>query len=105
VTDPNETPAVPPEDRGGDERIGYWAGGSLLLLVGWGLGVALNLILHFGAPAAGMPLGPWRVYPDMGIYAWGVLALGLVAGLVGVVMLWLAGRAPVGKFVLPGYSY
>ncbi|MCI4347823.1 MAG: hypothetical protein L3J97_04295, partial [Thermoplasmata archaeon] len=87
------------------ERIGYRIGGVLLLVVGWGLGVVLNITLHRLAPAAGQAIGPWRIYPALGSYAWSVVALGLVAGVVGVVMLWLAQRAPPGKFALPGYSY
>ena len=105
MTNLDESPAVPPEDRGGDERLGYRIGGVLLLAVGWGLGVAVNIALHRLAPTAGQAIGPWRIYPVLGSYAWGVVALGLIAGTVGIFMLWLAGRAPAGRFVLPGYSY
>ncbi|MCI4353386.1 MAG: hypothetical protein L3K14_08435 [Thermoplasmata archaeon] len=105
MTDLDESPAVPPEDRGGDERIGYRVGGVLLLTIGPGLGVVLNIALHRMAPATGQAIGPWRIYPALGSYAWGVVALGLIAGVVGIVMLWLAQRSPPGKFVLPGYSY
>jgi hypothetical protein len=105
MTDLSELPAVPPEERGGDERIGYRAGGILLLVVGWGLGVIANVVVHWLAPSGGEVLGPWRVYPTLGVYALGVVGLGAVAGVVGIFMLWLAQRAPRGKFVLPGYSY
>lgn len=105
VTDLSEMPAVPPEDRGGDERIGYWAGGIFLILVGWGLGVVANIVLHRMAPSGGELVGPWRIYPTLGVYALGLVGLGAVAGLVGAFMLWLARRSPRGKFVLPGYSY
>jgi hypothetical protein len=105
VSDPSETPAVPPEDRGGDERIGYRAGGIVLIVLGWGLGVLVNLVLHEMAPATGDVVGPWRIYPALGVYALGLVGLGTVAGVVGVFMLWLAQRCPPGKFVLPGFSY
>ena len=105
MVDPEEAPAVPPEDRGGDERIGYAAGGVLLIVVGWGLGIALNLVLHHVAPASGEVVGPWRIYPTLGVYALGMLGVGALAGVVGVFMLWLSRRAPRGRFVLPGYSY
>jgi fructose-specific phosphotransferase system IIC component len=105
MTDLSELPAVPPEDRGGDERIGYRAGGIFLLVVGWGLGVIANIVVHRMAPPAGELLGPWRIYPALGVYALGLVVLGAVAGVVGIFMLWLARRSPPGKFVLPGYSY
>jgi hypothetical protein len=105
VTDLNEAPAVPPEDRGGDERIGYRAGGILLVVVGWGFGIVLNLLVHWTAPTTGRLVGPWHVYPTFGVYALGALGLGVVAGVVGVFMLWLGQRSARGKFVLPGASY
>lgn len=105
VTDLDELPAVPPEDRGGDERIGYLAGGIFLIVVGWGLGVLANIVVHRMAPAAGETIGPWHIFPMLGVYALGLVGLGAVGGVVGVFMLWLAHRAPRGKFVLPGYSY
>jgi len=105
MTDLSELPAVPPEERGGDERIGYRAGGVLLLVVGWGFGVFLNLLLHWMAPSSGQAVGPWRIYPSLGVYALGAVGLGLVAGVVGIVMLWIAQRSTSGKFVLPGFPY
>jgi hypothetical protein len=105
MTDLSESPAVPPEDRGGDERFGFRIGGALLLFLGWGLGVVTNVLAHRLAPGNGEAIGPWRIYPVLGIYAWGLVGLGLVAGVVGLFMLWLAQRSPAGKFVLPGYSY
>jgi hypothetical protein len=105
LTDLSEMPAVPPEDRGGDERLGYWAGGTFLILIGWGLGVIANIVVHRMAPSTGEVIGPWRIYPTLGVYALGLVGLGAVAGVVGVFMLWLASRSPRGKFVLPGYTY
>jgi len=105
VSDLSQLPAVPPEDRGGDERFGYRAGGIFLVVVGWGLGVVVNIALHRMAPSTGELVGPWRIYPTLGVYALGLVAIGAVAGVVGVFMLWLAQRSPRGKFVLPGYSY
>jgi hypothetical protein len=105
VTDLSDLPAVPPEDRGGDERIGYRAGGILLLVVGWGFGVVVNILLHRMAPASGEWVGPWRIYPTLGVYALGLVGLGAVAGVVGLFMIWLGQRSPKGKFVLPEYPY
>ncbi|MFZ0830992.1 MAG: hypothetical protein WCB18_05885 [Thermoplasmata archaeon] len=105
MTDLSERPAVPPEDRGGDERIGYRAGGILLIVVGWGLGVVVNVVLHRMAPSTGEIVGPWHIYPALGVYALGLVGLGAIAGIVGVFMLWLALRSPPGKLVLPGASY
>ena len=105
MADLSELPAVPPEDRGGDERIGYQAGGVFLLIVGWGFGVIANIAIHRMAPPAGELLGPWRIYPTLGVYALGVVGLGAIAGVVGLFMLWLARHSPRGKFVLPGFSY
>lgn len=105
MTDPSELPAVPPEDRGGDERIGYRAGGALLVVLGWGIGIVVNVLLHRLAPAGGEAIGPWRIYPALGPYALGLVGLGALAGVVGVFMIWLAQRSPRGKFVLPGTSY
>ncbi len=96
---------MPPMDPGGDERIGYNAGGIFLILLGWLVGVVANVLLHLTAPAGGTAVGPWRVYPTLGPYAWGVLGLGVAAGLIGVTMLWIARQSPKGKFVLPGASY
>lgn len=105
MADLSELPAVPPEDRGGDERIGYRAGGIFLLVVGWGLGVITNIVVHRMAPSTGEVFGPWRIYPALGVYALGLVGLGAVAGVVGIFMLWLAQRSPRGRFVLPGSSY
>jgi fructose-specific phosphotransferase system IIC component len=105
LTDLSDLPAVPPENRGGDERIGFRAGGIFLIVIGWGLGVIANILLHRMAPSTGEIIGPLRIYPTLGVYALGLVGLGAVAGVVGVFMIWLGQHSPRGKFVLPGYSY
>ena len=100
-----ETPPVPPEDHGGDVRIGWRIAGGLSVLAGWGGAVVLNLLAHQYAPAGGSMWGPIWVGPTVGSYAWAVFGIGIGVGIFGVVMLYLAGRAPRGPFVLPGYSY
>ena len=105
VTDLQDTPPVPPEDHGGDERIGWWVAGTLCLLGGWVGAVVLNLYLHHVAPAGGSRFGPVWIGPTMGPFAWTVFAGGVGAGLFGVVLCYLASRAPRGRFVLPGQPY
>jgi hypothetical protein len=102
VVDVHESPAVPPFDPQGDVRFGYLTAGGLLLVLGWGLGVAANVLLHLSAPAAGHRL--WHLYfaPALGPYALAVLGFGLVTGAFGVVLLALGRAAPRGPFVLPG---
>jgi hypothetical protein len=103
MTDIESMPATPPWDPEGDERAGYAAAGGLLVALGWGLGVAANLLLHVYAP--GFALGSVRIGGRLGPYAWGVFGLGLFAGALGVVLLAYARHAPKGRVVLPGYPY
>lgn len=105
MVDLQETPAVPPTDSGGDERLGYLLAGGVLLVLGWGLGVLANLLLHAAAGTGGMTIGWVRITAHLGPYAWGVFGLGVVTGALGVGLL-LVGRAtPKGPFVLPGVDY
>ena len=80
MTDLQNTPAVAPEDEGGNERVGLRIAGAPRLFVGWGLGVFVNVLLHVSAHSAGGSIGWVRVYPTLGPYAWGVLLLGVVHG-------------------------
>lgn len=105
MVDVSESPAVPPFDGQGDERAGWAIAGGLLVLLGWGLAVALNLYLHLTAPAAGVALGPIRIGSTLGAFAWLTLALGLFTGAVGAGLLVLSRSAPKGPLVLPGYPY
>jgi hypothetical protein len=103
MTDIESLPAVPPWDPQGDERAGYAAAGGFLIALGWGLGVATNLLLHRLAP--GLAFGGVRVGSALGPYAWGLFGLGLFAGALGVALIAYARRAPRGRLVLPGYPY
>jgi hypothetical protein len=105
VVDVHETPAVPPMDPGGDERLGYYAAGGLLIALGWGGGVVANLVAHYVAGSGGMMVGWIRITSTMGSYGWATFALGLFAGAVGVVLLALGRGSPRGPFVLPGSDY
>ena len=105
MVDLSESPAVPPFEEGGDERWGYWIAGGLLVFLGWGLGVLLNVVLHLTAPSGGDRLLGTYFGPTMGPYAWAVLGLGLFSGAVGVVLLLLGRSSPRGPLVLPGYAY
>jgi hypothetical protein len=105
VVDLQETPATPPEDPGGDERTGYTIAGAVLIFLGWGLGVGLNVLLHSEARSGAFRI--WSVHfgPAFGPYAWAVFGLGVVAGAMGVALLLVARSTPKGRFVLPGANY
>ena len=105
MVDVHETPAVPPMDPGGDERAGYFIAGAILVTLGWGFAVVVNLLLHEVAGSGGMTVGWSRITSAMGPYAWAILAFGLVTGAVGVVLLALGRASPKGRLVLPGYDY
>jgi len=105
VVDLQETPAVPPTDPGGDERIGYLAAGGLLIALGWGLGVVANLLLHAAAGSGGLSLGGIRITATLGSYAWAVLGFGIGTGAVGVGLVLVGRSTPKGPFVLPGVDY
>jgi len=105
VTDLQNTPAVEPEEEGGNERAGLRFAGALAVLVGWGLGVFVNVLLHVSARSDGRVVGWVRIYPGLGPYAWGVLLLGLFTGIFGVAMIWVSQFAKPGELHLPGTSY
>jgi hypothetical protein len=105
VDEAEERPPVPPEDPGGDERIGWWITGALCLVFGWGVAAALNWVLHRVAGSTGFLLGPWWIGPAMGDYAWTVFGIGVAVGGFGIVLLHLASKAVPGPFRLPGFAY
>jgi hypothetical protein len=105
VVDLQETPAVPPMETGGDERVGYFLAGGLLIFLGWGLGVLVNLLLHMMAPSGGLTVaGIWFGHA-MGTYAWAAFGFGLVTGAVGIGLLFVGQATPKGRLVLPGVDY
>lgn len=105
MVDLQETPATPPMDPGGDERTGLFIAGALLVALGWGFGVAINVGLHLAAGARGLALGWFRIYPALGAFAWAALAFGVFSGVVGVVLIALGRATARGPLVLPGYPY
>jgi len=103
--DLSEQPAVEPMDLGGDDRWGAYATGAVLLAIGWGLAVVVNVLLHLVAPAGGLALGPVVIGPHLGPFALITLGIGLGTGAVGAGVLWMARELPPGPFVLPGVNY
>jgi len=105
MTDLSQNPPVPPEDTGGDERIGYALAGLLLMLFGIGVCIIGNLVVHAFAGTSGVTIGPWHVGTTFGSYAYAALALGVLTGGFGAGLIALALRTPSGPFVLPGGTY
>jgi len=105
VLDIQETPAVPPFDPEGDTRLGYFVAGGVLIVLGWGVAVLLNLLLHLLAGSGGMTVAGHEFTSTLGPYAWASFAFGLFTGALGVVLLLLGRSSPKGRLVLPGYDY
>ncbi|MGC2035402.1 MAG: hypothetical protein WA761_08175 [Thermoplasmata archaeon] len=105
MTDLQETPATPPMDPRGDERVGFRIAGSLLIVLGWVFGIVVNLIVHATAGTGQYVLGPIRVTSHLGPYAWSIIGLGAFAGVLGTLILWISRMSPRGPVALPGYPY
>lgn len=105
MVDLAESPAVAPMDTGGDERAGMFAAGAILVALGLGLGVLVNVVAHWMAAPSGTPWGPVRVFPSFGPYAWAALGLGLFTGAIGIGVLLMARASAKGRLVLPGQAY
>lgn len=86
-------------------RLGWFIAGGLLIAVGWGVAVLLNLILHYLAGTAGMTVAGHTFTSTLGPYAWATFGFGLFAGAFGVVLVAFGQTSPRGPFVLPGYDY
>ncbi|MGA8303918.1 MAG: hypothetical protein WA691_01685 [Thermoplasmata archaeon] len=105
MTDLQETPAVPPMDSGGDERAGYFLAGGMMIFLGWGLGVLVNLGLHWVAPGGGLTVAGIYFGHVIGTYAWAAFGFGLMTGAIGVGLLFVGQATPKGRLVLPGTDY
>jgi len=105
VVDLQETPAVPPFDPKGDERLGYFIAGGLLTFLGWGMGIVVNVLLHVLSPKGGRHLFGLYFGQTLGVYAWATLALGVATGAMGIVLIALARESPKGALALPGSDY
>jgi hypothetical protein len=100
-----ERPAVPPMDSGGDERVGGFVTGGVLVAIGWGLGIVANVTVHLMAPTGGLAFFGLRVFPHLGPFAWITFGIGLATGALGAGIAWVARESPPGPVVLPGYPY
>ena len=105
MVDLSESPAVPPFDPKGDERLGYFLAGGLLIAVGWGVALVLNILLHRWAAAGATHLWTLRVGARWGPEGIAVALFGAATGAVGVVLVLLGRESPRGPIVLPGAEY
>ncbi|MGI0070789.1 MAG: hypothetical protein ACRECT_01750 [Thermoplasmata archaeon] len=105
MVDLQETPAVAPMDTGGDERAGYFLAGGTMIFLGWGLGVLVNLALHYLAPSGGLRVAGIWFGPVVGTYAWAAFGFGLMTGAIGIGLLFVGQATPKGRLVLPGTDY
>lgn len=88
-------------DDSGNVRAGFLGGGALLVVLGLGGGLMLNLLLHSFAPSSGIDLFLVKVYPGWSLYASLVAVGGIVASIIGMGMLWVGFDYPPGPIGLP----
>lgn len=105
MVDIQETPAVPPMDPGGDERLGYLIAGGILVALGWGVAVVANLLVHYLAGNGGWTILGHGFTSTLGPYAWAAFGFGIFTGGFGVVLVALGRATPKGRIVLPGFDY
>lgn len=84
----------------GNARAGYFIAASFLLVFGFGVGIAMNLIIHATAPAQGIKVFFMTVYPTFGLYSIIVFVLGALSTIVALGMIWLGIDKPVGPLTL-----
>lgn len=96
---------MPPLDSGGDERVGYLIAGGILIALGWGLAVIVNLLLHYLAGTGSVTVAGHTFTSTLGPYAWAAFGFGIFTGGFGVVLVALGRASPKGPLVLPGYDY
>jgi hypothetical protein len=85
----------------GNSRLGFFMGGIILIVLGLGCAIILNIILHAMAPSGGMDFFWFRVYPGWSWYATITAILGVLATLVGSGMAYFGVTDPSGPIALP----
>jgi hypothetical protein len=85
----------------GNSRLGFFMGGVILIVLGLGCAIMLNVILHAIAPTGGVQLLWFKVFPGWSWYATVAAIIGVVATLVGSGMVWFGFTDPSGPLSLP----
>jgi hypothetical protein len=85
----------------GNSRFGFFMGGVILVVLGLGCAIILNVILHATAPSGGYDLLWFKVYPGWSWYATVTAIIGVLAALIGSAMVWFGFTDPSGPLSLP----